>query len=363
MLDDAASHGKQFFMMVAPVAPHQETWHGARPPPVPDKFKGKFKGSMAPRRENFNPNEPSGASWVHNLPKLNDHQIHVCDKTHAHRLGNIAALDEMVASLVQRLEHHGLLNNTYIIYTSDNGFHIGNHRLLPGKRCPYEEDINIPLLIRGPDVAKGVNSSITNSHTDMAPTILQMLGVKARNDFDGASIAYTQQALMTSNKHELVNVEFWNSDGFHPVGFSKGSYYNNTYKALRLMDGNYSLFYSTWCTGDREFYDMKNDYAQMNNRLGSNPKGNGALYYGRPEHELITRLDALLMVTKSCKQDSCRVPWGQIFPGGQVTSLEEAMNSQYDAFFTKQPKVTFSGCMGGYIVSEEGPQTVLAFKG
>ncbi len=48
------------------------------------------------------------------------------------------------------------------------GFHIGQHRLTAGKLCPYEEDINIPLLIRGPDVAKGVTSEIINSHTDMA---------------------------------------------------------------------------------------------------------------------------------------------------------------------------------------------------
>jgi N-acetylglucosamine-6-sulfatase len=101
------------------------------------------------------------------------------------RLGNIAAIDDMVAELIQKLDDHNILDNTYVVYTSDNGtfspikgprskskltphagFHIGNHRLSPGKRCPYEEDINIPLLIRGPNVPKGINSTITNSHTD-----------------------------------------------------------------------------------------------------------------------------------------------------------------------------------------------------
>lgn len=57
--------------------------------------------------------------------------------------------------MISKLDGYGLLDNTYIIYTTDNGFHIGNHRLGAGKRCPYEEDINIPLLVRGPDVARG----------------------------------------------------------------------------------------------------------------------------------------------------------------------------------------------------------------
>lgn len=188
------------------------------------------------------------------MPRLTDHQIDdLCDKTHAHRLGNIAALDAMVANLIQKLDDNGELDNTYVIYTSDNGFHIGNHRLrkyeprpcvrlsrlliclptsVPGKRCPYEEDVNIPLLIRGPGVEKGVNSSVTNSHTDMAPTILQMLGMPldAKYQFDGAPVAYAWEDLKSSNKSELVNVEFWSSKEHAPIGVKASDYYNNTYK-------------------------------------------------------------------------------------------------------------------------------------
>jgi len=47
------------------------------------------------------------------------------------------------------------LDNTYIIYSSDNGYHIGQHRMAPGKKCVFEENINVPLIIRGPKVAKG----------------------------------------------------------------------------------------------------------------------------------------------------------------------------------------------------------------
>lgn len=306
---------------------------------------------------------------MRNLPKLSSRKLEVCDKTYADRLGNIAAIDDMVATLIQRLEDHGLLDNTFVVYTSDNGFHIGNHRLAPGKRCPYEEDINIPLLIRGPGVAKGVNSTITNSHTDMAPTILKMLEVPQQADFDGAPIAYTDTELATSMKSELVNVEFWNA-AQTPIGVKHHEYYNNTYKALRLMTSNNqangaageSFFYSTWCTGQREFYDMRTDAQQMHNRLAEHPTGVSRSYYGRSEDELFHRLDALLMVTKSCKMDSCRDPWGALFPGGEVTDISGAMNETYDAFFLRQPKVEFASCVKGHVVAEEGPQVFNVFS-
>ena len=110
-----------------------------------------------------------------------------------------------------------------------------------------------------------------------------------------------------------------------------------------ITDGN-SFFYSKWCTGEKEFYNMNTDPSQMKNRLGNPARGTAATYYGRAEAQLFTRLDALLMVAKSCKQDSCRNPWPTLFPNGQVTSLSGAMAAQYDTFFANQPKVSYSSC-------------------
>ena len=195
----------------------------------------------------------------------------------------------------------------------------------------------------------------------MAPTIMRMLGLEMRPDFDGEPVAYTAEELYTSTKLEMVNVEFWNAGSPAPVGIGHNGYYNNTYKALRLVSGNYSLFYSSWCTGERELYDMQTDFVQMDNRLLSDAIGPGNSYYGRTESELVDRLDALLMVTKGCKQGSCRLPWKSIFPAGEVEDLEAEMDEQYDAFFQSQPKVSFSSCPAGHIVAEEGPQEILAF--
>lgn len=237
------------------------------------------------------------------------------------------------------------------------GFHIGQHRLKPGKRCAFEEDINIPLLISGPDVAQGATSGAISSHTDLAPTILQMLGLPLQNEFDGAPIDYTSGG----GQSEFVNVEFWDSS-ITPQGMSGVQYYNNTYKALRWISEDNSFLYNVWCTGEHEFYDMSVDPGQLVNRLADPPQGSASQYYGRPEKQLFHRLDAVLLVAKSCTQDACRNPWGVLFPGGQVTSLKDAMREQYDSFFADQPKVSFNSCPAGHDLSQEGPQDASPFK-
>ena len=208
----------------------------------------------------------------------------------------------------------------------------------------------------GPDVAQNQTSNLVHSHTDMAPTILQMLGLPQREEFDGAPIAYTAETLGNTTKNELVNVEFWTAPGS-----TSKTYYNNTYKALRLMSDEYSFLYTTWCTGEHEFYDMVTDPHQMQNRLADPPRGAAAKYYGRSESNLFDRLNALLMVTKGCAKDTCRDPWSELFPQGNVNNLTEAMRQEYDGFFSNQPKISFTGCPTEHILAEEGPQLVNVF--
>jgi arylsulfatase A-like enzyme len=81
----------------------------------------------------------SGSSWVRELPLLSDDEISQMDLLYQHRLGNLAYIDDMVANLIQKLEDRGIADNTYVIYTTDNGFHIGNHRMKWGKKTCYEE--------------------------------------------------------------------------------------------------------------------------------------------------------------------------------------------------------------------------------
>ena len=263
-----------------------------------------------------------------------------------------------------------------------------------GKRCGYETDINIPLLIRGPGVPKNVTSTIPNSHTDMAPTILKMLGIPLQNDFDGQPIPY-EDPLSADN--EYVNVEFWNADqhGTDNDGdvdiTGPGLFVNNTYKSLRLKSDTNSFYYSVWCDGEHEFYDMnvsttkpllrnnkfdededdhtyttllyQTDYYQMHNLLRTGTSTSGITYNGRPVKQLFARLDTLLLVTKECKQEACVQPWGVLFPKGEATNLSMAMDAKYDDFFASQPAVSFSSCSSGHFIYLEGPQKAKVYSG
>ena len=87
------------------------------------------------------------------------------------------AVDEMVEKVVLTLQEMGELENTYIFFTSDNGFHMGQHRLPAGKGTAYEEDIGVPLYVRGPGIPKGKTiSGFMGGNTDFAPTFAEIAG-------------------------------------------------------------------------------------------------------------------------------------------------------------------------------------------
>ena len=73
-----------------------------------------------------------------------------------------------------------------------------------------------------------------------------------------------------------------------------------------------------------------------------------------PLATLQSRLDALILVLKTCKGEICRHPWSEILPRTNVKLLTQAMDSQYDNYFSQLPKVSYSVCEGGYILSSEG---------
>jgi N-acetylglucosamine-6-sulfatase len=81
----------------------------------------------------------------------------------------------------------------------------------------------------------------------------------------------------------------------------------------------------------------------------------------RPQSEVITRLDALLLVLKSCKGITCIDPWKVLHPAGDVGSLSMALGAQFDGFYKAQPKVSFTRCEMGYLVESEGPQVASVY--
>lgn len=281
-------------------------------------------------------------------------------------------MDEVVNNTIAYLTQHNLLANTYIMYSSDNGFHIGQHRLTAGKRCPYEEDINIPLIIRGPGIQAGGVVNISTSHTDLAPTILKIAQAPLPPYLDGAAVPLIDPSPLAQS-FEHAQIEHWGpsaaggGDGMNEADNAEvqGSQ-NNTYKSLRIMGQGYNYAYTVWCTNQHELYDMNVDPQQMHNlftpiQYKPNEAQNAQNPF--PVNRLESRLDALLLVLKSCKANTCHQPWTALHPSGNVNSLPNAMNPIYDQFYQKQQnRVSYDWCDAGYIIAAEGPQSYYQYQ-
>lgn len=359
LLDEAVNAKKPFFLMIAPSAPHADIQNNSGSltfdaPVSAPRHANLFKDVKVPRTANFNPEQPSGANWIRSLERQNATNVEWNDHFYRQRLRALQAVDEMVDNLFSRLESHDLLRSTYIIYSSDNGFHIGNHRMQPGKSTGCEEDINVPLIIRGPDVAHNHTTQLVASHTDIAATVFSLLDIPLREDFDGAPIPVTKSAIEAeeTRRREHVQIEYWGFAGGEGI-YDRRLHQNNTFKGIRIVAEGYNLYYQIWCTNEHELYDMSNDPGQMENLLEDGTKV--STLFGYSIEKVVQRLDALLMVQKSCKGETCREPWRSLHPDGSVQSLRDAMVGRYDGFYEGQVKVQWDYCHNGYVPEAEGP--------
>lgn len=146
-------------------------------------------------------------SWIRQLSQLNETAVSYLDDYYRARLQALQGVDEIVEQVIHQLDSAGLLDDTYVVYSSDNGFHLGQHRLPPGKECGFDEDIRVPLFVRGPGVAAGAVETAVTTHIDLAPTLLKLAGVRLRSDFDGTPIPVLPGP--GTRRHEHVAVEYW----------------------------------------------------------------------------------------------------------------------------------------------------------
>ncbi|TPX15448.1 uncharacterized protein E0L32_004428 [Thyridium curvatum] len=362
-IEHLTSQEKPFLLVLAPSSPHvqndiQETVPLAR-------HAQDFENVTAPRTPNFNPSEEfqkQKGSWLPTLPLMNDTIIAFSDHAYRQRIRGLQGVDEIMEDVINTLEQKGVLDNTYVIFTSDNGYKVGTHRVPAGKATFYAEDSNLPFFVRGPGIPKNITSKIPGAHLDLGPTFLDIAGVpqdKWPSFFDGQSLlpqwhdpeSSTGDGNGGGNAKETLNVEFWGlciveapNAAELGVPFKK-----NSYKTLRIVGSDESWLYSYWCTGEVELYNTAKDPYELTN-LALNPT---------PEvQQLLNRLNAILLVTKSCEGGTCRQPWGLLQPNdkpNEIVSLKQAMDPKYDVFFAKFPKVNFKECLAVQDVANEQP--------
>lgn len=165
-----------FLMVLAPPAPHA-------PFTPADRHNDKYNGTKAKRTPNFNVPVHQDKHWlVRKGPTpLPNSVLSKLDEIYRKRWETLLAVDELVKNVHDLLKERNLLNDTYFIYTSDNGYHVGQFSMPMDKRQPYETDIRVPLLISGP----GINPSTISagvSSVDIFATLLDIAGIEYPSD-------------------------------------------------------------------------------------------------------------------------------------------------------------------------------------
>ena len=137
------------FVYYASYSPHS-------PYPAPERLDSEFRDVRYPRTPSFDEEDVSdkyGLSGVRG--RMTAEKIDHIDETFRQRVRAVQVLDANVGALVRRLEAQGTLDNTYVVFTSDNGYNMGEHRLDIAKYNQFEETVSVPLLVRGPGIEAG----------------------------------------------------------------------------------------------------------------------------------------------------------------------------------------------------------------
>jgi N-acetylglucosamine-6-sulfatase len=179
------AHGKQPFLL--------DLWfnspHGPFEPAPRDLFS--LAGSPLPKLAAFNEKDVSDKpKWFRRKARkrLSREQIKLIDNERRRAQEQLRSVDGAVGELVQELESRGILDDTYVIFTSDNGFFRGEHRIASGKYLPYDPASRVPLLIRGPGIPAGGVSEELVWNGDITQTILQIASGAENPALDGRSL-------------------------------------------------------------------------------------------------------------------------------------------------------------------------------
>ena len=261
------------FLYLAPSAPH----HPARPA---RRHESALPDAKAPRPPSWlEPDVSDKPAWVRGEPASPEAGGRI-DQIERRRRQSLLAVDELLDALFLALQKTGRLPNTYVVFTSDNGFQLGEHRQV-GKGTPYEEAIRVPLYVRGPGVPVARTRDEAVLNIDLAPTLAGLAGAKPAIAVDGVSFARLLGADPGSGawRRDFL-VEHWSEDPGDIPSFT----------ALRSG----SLCYVEYATGEREYYDLAQDPYQLQNRSATTP-----LATLKPLADRLGRL-------RTCKAESCR---------------------------------------------------------
>jgi len=144
-------------------------------------------------------------AFIRKLPLFNAPDVRQITSRYRAALASLLAVDDLVERVVNELAATGVLNNTVIIFTADNGFYHGEHRIRSEKFRVYEEAVHVPLLIRGDGFPQGVTRNQFVANIDLAPTIVDLADASPQRVMDGRSLLpLAQNATLATSRNLLI---------------------------------------------------------------------------------------------------------------------------------------------------------------
>lgn len=262
IIEDEAHTPGPFFLNVAFLAPHAIVGRPTGPPaarrpagqnhlfraPQPAvRDIGRFANARLPRPPSFNEADISDKPrFARKRSRLSGDTIADITANYRARLESLLAVDDAVRMIYDALRRTGQLGSTVIIFTSDNGFLLGEHRVPNGKVLVYEPSVRVPLLIRAPGFIHRATSRALVSNVDLAPTILELAGAGPLRKMDGRSLVPLLRNPRRRFRRDLL---------LESLGAGR------IYSAVRQP----RFVYVEYRDGERELYDLKRDPFELRN--------------------------------------------------------------------------------------------------
>lgn len=272
-----------FFLELATYNPH-------KPAPVAERYKDTHAATVAPRSASYNAYGTNEPSWLKALKPIPAWRLEKLDDLWRQRAQSAESVADSVDAVRSTLEATGHADDTLIIVTSDNGYHVASHRMLKGKRTAFQEDTVVPMVVLGPGVTPGSRVDAMTSTIDLGPTITEAMGTSAPTWVDGRSltgiIASGGQVPPTWRNAVL-------SESLGKSGPSDPDYQKDAppqFAALRSQD----YLFVVYRNGERELYDLQTDPDEMHNIVST------------AAPELVAGLYSQLQALRACAGDTCR---------------------------------------------------------
>jgi N-acetylglucosamine-6-sulfatase len=284
LIGRAAPSQQPFFMSVAFLAPHSggprepDDPQGLGTPAPAPRHRDRFAGTPLPQPPNWNEADVSDKPrHIRVRGPIGVNRANAIQENYRQRLESLLAVDEAVAAILGRLRAASELDETLVLFTTDNGFFHGEHRVRNGKVLVYEPSIRVPLLMRGPGVPRGARRRQLVTNADVAPTILDAANARPGRVQDGRSLF----PLMRDRGLE------WGRDLLIEGGDGGAT----AFDAIRT----YRYVFAQYATGEQELYDLRRDPFQLQS-LHADPR------YAAIKGILAGRLIGL----KDCRGRGCR---------------------------------------------------------